>query len=360
MPFNGDMLRLARQFRGLTQREFADAIKVDPAAVSRVENGLAKPTPDVEERSASLLDLPHNFFVQLEPIYGQPLSVHPMMWRKKAATPQRKIDQAFAEINIRIIQLRVLLRSVEYERILELPEFDLGMLKGGPEEAASLVRKTWLMPAGPVRDLTSWVERAGCFVMHIELPDTAMAGVTIRPPGLPPCIFLQRDMPSDRMRLTLAHELAHLVLHRLPTPNMEDEANRFAGAFLMPAKDIRPYFIGKRVDLRLLAALKPEWRVSMQALLMRAHQLGGLLTDTQVRYLWQQFNLRKIKLREPAELDFPTETPSLLAKLIRLHISDLGYSLDDMSKALLMHEHELSTFYAFEAEARRATLRLVS
>lgn len=356
--FNGDMLRLARQFRGLTQREFADALKVDPAAISRVENDLTKPTNEIAEHSATLLDLPLAFFEQEERVYGQPVSVHPM-WRKKAATPQRSIDQAFAEINIRILQLRKLLRSVEYERITELPEFDLGLFNGGAEEVAALVRRTWLMPAGPVRDLTSWVERAGCFVMHIDLPDAAMAGVTIRAPGLPPCIFIQRDMPADRMRFTLAHELGHLVMHRLPTQSMEDEANRFAGAFLMPAKDIRPFFVGKKIDLRLLAALKPEWRVAMQSLLVRADQLG-MLTETQTRYLWQQFNMKKIRMREPAELDFPTEKPSLISKLIRLHVSDLEYSVADMSKVLFMHEHELLTFYDFEAEAKRRMLRVVS
>ena len=80
------------------------------------------------------------------------------------------------------------------------------------------------MPAGPIPDLTAWIERAGIFVIHANLPDAAMDGVTIRAPDAPPCIFLNRSQPADRMRFSLAHELAHLVMHRIPDPNMEAEA----------------------------------------------------------------------------------------------------------------------------------------
>ena len=53
------------------------------------------------------------------------------------------------------------------------------------------------------------------------------------------------------------------MMHSFPTPNMEEEADTFASCFLVPTEDVKPYFAGRRVDLRLLAALKPEWKVSM-------------------------------------------------------------------------------------------------
>jgi Zn-dependent peptidase ImmA (M78 family) len=46
-------------------------------------------------------------------------------------------------------------------------------------------------------------------------------------------------IPGDRERLTLAHEVGHVVMHHLPTEeDPEDEANLFAATFLMPADDI--------------------------------------------------------------------------------------------------------------------------
>jgi Zn-dependent peptidase ImmA (M78 family) len=51
-----------------------------------------------------------------------------------------------------------------------------------------------------------------------------------------------------------------------------------------------------RRDLQLLASLKTEWKVSMQALLMRATSLGAL-TKNQTQYLWKQISARRLRLR---------------------------------------------------------------
>src|ERR1700730_12874415 len=228
MAFNGQLLRLARQYRGFAQRDLARALGVEPSTVSRVENGVIEPGLLLVPEASRILSFPQDFFGQPDRVYGLPLSVHPSMWRKKAAVSQRQIDQALAGLNIRMMHLRRLIRAVDYEPMLPLPEFDIESYQGDVETIAMMVRRTWLMPSGPIEDLTSWIERAGCFVIHTELPDSAMDGVTLRAPDTPPCIFLNRHAPADRMRFSLAHELAHLVMHRIPTLQMEREANAFA------------------------------------------------------------------------------------------------------------------------------------
>lgn len=361
MPFNGELLRLARQYRGFAQRELANAAHLEPSTVSRFENGIVEPSPGFVTEAADILKFPEEFFSQPDRVYGLPLSVHPM-WRKKAVVSQRDIDRALAGLNIRMMHLRRLIRAVDYEPIVTLPQFDIEAHGGDIETIATMVRRSWMMPAGPVQDLTSWIERAGCFVIHTDLPDAAMDGVTLRTPDIPPCIFLNRHAPADRMRLSLAHEFAHLVMHRIPTVSMEDEANAFAGAFLAPAKDIAPYFVRRRIDLPLLASLKPEWRMSMAALLYRAKELG-YVDRNQERYLWQKFSMHKIRMREPAELDFPAERPALMPKLISLHLEQLGYSVAELASMLVMHSHELMALYEIAdpaAPTGRPPLRIVS
>lgn len=358
----GELLRLARQYRRFTQREFARELRVEPSTVSRVENGVVDRSPGFADRAVEILRFPAEFFEQHDPVYGLPLSVHPSMWRKKASVSQHDIDKAIAELNIRMMHLRRLIRAADYEPALPIPSLDVEAYKGDIETIATLVRRTWLMPAGPIDNLTPWVERAGCFVIHVDLPDAAMDGVTLRAPDMPPCIFLNRGAPADRMRFSLAHELAHLIMHQLPSLHMEQEANAFAGAFLAPAADIRPYFSRSRIDLALLANLKPEWRMAMAALLYRAKQLG-FVNDNQARYLWQQFNIFKIRLREPPELDFPAEQPTLMPRLISLHLEQLGYSVAELAVLLLMHEEELTAFHNIsdpKIPPGRPRLRLVS
>ena len=181
-------------------------------------------------------------------------------------------------------------------------------------------------------------------------------------PGLPPLIVLNKEQPADRMRFTLAHEVGHLVMHHdQPTQSMEQEANEFASALLLPARDIRSSF-SRRIDLRLLAELKPVWRVSMASLLMRARSLG-LLAYNQERYLWQQFSITKIRQHEPAELDFPMEIPSVLPDLFDAHIRELGYSIADLAGVLHVQPPELASLYGLTItpaqEAKPPHLRIV-
>jgi Zn-dependent peptidase ImmA (M78 family) len=56
-------------------------------------------------------------------------------------------------------------------------------------------------------------------------------------------------------------------MHRFPSEGMETEANRLAGALLVPRTDIHNELIARRIDLQRLAQLKPIWKVAMQSLL---------------------------------------------------------------------------------------------
>ena len=109
--------------------------------------------------------------------------------------------------------------------------------------------KTWLVPDGPISNLTASCERAGIIVVWCDF-DAPIDEITMRVRDLPPCIFLNGGATADRMRFSLAHELGHIIMHRIPTDEMEDEANRFAGEFLVPEKLLTNQVIGNRVTLR--------------------------------------------------------------------------------------------------------------
>lgn len=125
---------------------------------------------------------------------------------------------------------------------------------------------------------------------------------------------------------------------------MEDEAFEFASAFLMPPQELSPYFQGRKATLELLAALKPEWRVSMAALLYAAHREKFVSTN-QFRYLMSQISSRGWRLREPPELDFAPEHPKVLPKIIQAHTEMLGYTEDDLLSFVPLHRHEFEKYY---------------
>jgi Zn-dependent peptidase ImmA (M78 family)/transcriptional regulator with XRE-family HTH domain len=355
----GDMLRLARQRLGLTQKIAAERLGVVQPVLSRIENGVSEPDAAFMLKAAQVYGVPQSFFECNDPVYGPPVSVHPML-RGKADVSARDLDMITAELNIRLMHLRRFLEGVDFEPTTNIPTLDVEQY-GSPESIASTVRAHWGVASGPIKNLTSLVERAGVVVGWSKFGGASVSGVTFRAPGKPPLILLNTMHPADRMRFTLAHELGHLVMHRFPTADMETEANEFASALLMPAVDIRPAFVGRKITLELLAALKPEWKVAMQALLMRASSLK-LVTPNQSRYLWQQISARGWRLREPPELDFAHESPTVLSSIVKSHLSDLGYSIGELTALMRVHEAEFVDMYGLvlQPNAGRPRLRIVS
>jgi Zn-dependent peptidase ImmA (M78 family) len=181
----------------------------------------------------------------------------------------------------------------------------------------------------------------------------------MRMADLPPCIFLNKDSPADRMRFSLAHELGHIIMHRIPTDDVEDEANAFAAEFLVPEQQLRRDLIGSRITLERLARLKARWKVSMQFLLFQAEVIGHI-SRYQSQYLWKQISRLGWRTREPAETDFSHEEPKLFPEIVNLHVRDMGYGMAEFSELLHVDSNDLRDLYGLQdASRQRAFLRVV-
>lgn len=136
-----------------------------------------------------------------------------------------------------------------------------------------------------------------------------------------PLVLLCADKGNGfRGRFDAAHELGHLVLHSyIEAPNdsathklVEQQAHRFAGAFLLPAKSFVAE-VAVPVTLQGLLMLKPRWGVSVAAMIMRLVAL---------KLLGESDYLRLIKLRsakwgnkqEPLDDERAPEEPRLLRR----------------------------------------------
>lgn len=362
---------MARHLRGFTQKKSADRLGIAQAVYSRMENDLVEIDEKMLKRVSTVFRLPVEFFDQHEPVYGPPVSVHTML-RGPSQISARDVDMITAELNLRLMHLRRFLDNVEFNPSLHLPQFDIEAFDS-PTQIAVMVRRHWKVPAGPVKNLTRLLERAGVIVSFSEFngagtdnskrQGSGVSGVTFSAPGQPPLILLNPNHPADRVRFTLAHELGHLVMHRFPTPAMEKEANEFASAFLLPPDELRSVCRGRKVDLALLGTLKLEWKISMQGILY-AIQREGIITKNQANYLWKQISAKGWRTREPASLDFEHDLPRVMPTIVKSHLEDLGFDKEELASLARVHEQELDGLYPFgneESEGRtRPTLRIVN
>ena len=157
--------------------------------------------------------------------------------------------------------------------------------------------------------------------------------------------FVNEQAPTDRLRFTLSHELAHIIMHRLMRPDikaMETEADRFAAEFLMPAKEIKASLTV--VSLPKLAALKPYWKTSMGAMIEHAYRLKKISARKR-QLLWTQMSCAGYRTKEPIELDSTIETPTLLQQIITAYRQQLQYSYGELGKAVGLYEREFRALY---------------
>lgn len=354
MYFNARFLVLAREARKQTQAELAHATGLSQALLSRIENGLRTPSEAEIAILSTALDFPPSLFEQRDQEVPMPLT----FYRKRSRLSKKDQHQLHARMNLAALHVARLLRSSEIGGELELMQLD-PVEVGSAEGVARQLRSVWFIPRGPIANLVDVIERAGILVIPARLESRYLDGLSWWPPGLPPLILLNTAAPTDRQRFTLAHELGHIVMHhRRPLDQSSDpeaEANEFAAEFLMPAADILAHLHG-RVDLARLAALKPIWRVSIQALLSRAKALK-VIGDRYSQYLWTQLGSLGYRTREPAELDLSAEPPNLLRELFQHHLGELGYSVGDLEQLLHAHWPEIRRLYL---DGDAVGLRLVS
>ncbi len=350
--FRSELLSLRRRMLGLNQTELAKAAGISQGTLSKMEQGLKEISTSHIQALAQALKCPASFFSQPEREYGPPLSMHDGMYRK-GAVGIKAIDKIIAELNTRIAHARTLLKSSVLEPELPLPFYEPEEYYNDFEKIAQNVRRAWLMPRGPIKNLTDCMERAGILIIKCDMSGARIDGVSYQISGLPPIVFLNDDIPADRERFTLAHELGHLVMHKYPMENMEKEANSFAAAFLMPASDIAPDLQG--ITLEKAAALKPYWKVSIGSLLYKAKTLQ-LADDGQMQYLWRKRSALGWNTKEPESLEFPNEQPTLLNALLQNMQDDLGYSLEELAMAMHLYHDEISQMYGLR---KKSMLRAV-
>ena len=337
---NPQLVTLARQARGLTQVELAKLAGTGQATISKIEAGLVSVSEVDLQKIAKAVDFPPHFFTGQTRVEGPALAEY--IHRKRAKASALALHRLHALATIRAMQVKVLIQSWENESLF--PSYSIEDFEANPQRIAQTVRAIWRVPPGPVFNVTELVEEAGAIVISLDFGTRHIDGFSRWPNDGPPLIFINEQLPPDRWRWTLTHEVAHIVMHSHCDPyvEMEKDADLFAGEFLMPANEIGPQLTQITIDR--LANLKRYWKVAMQAIIMRAGHLGRI-TANQKRYLFMQLSKAGYRLREPAVLDPPEERPSLLRRMVNHHRRNLAYSIADLCKVLAISESDLRSWF---------------
>ena len=192
------------------------------------------------------------------------------------------------------------------------------------------------------------VENAGAVVTTFEISTKEIDALSIASPR--PIVIMKRDEVSAcRARFGHAHEIAHFVGHDgklTGDKGSEAEANRFAGAFLMPRSSFIKEFPqlrgGTQINWIALAELKMRWRVSKAGMLYRARQLGLLSEEQYRRAIVGNLFSKGQRHVEHEDLLIPHEKPELLLNALRVMKDRLAISVDDIARAVHLKKEMLA------------------
>lgn len=324
----GHRLAVLRSLFGLTQGALASKLGVTQPFLSQLERG-QRPVPlSLALAAAEAYQLPITFF---QAGTSARRNVTPT-FRKTAAASSASEARVVALFDEAARIFHQISQQSGY-RTASLPtSADVG---DDPEIAATEVRRTLgLSSAEPLMNVTRSLERLGVGVIDQldHLPDAERGHTAISKPSTfedRPLVAILGEVPPAVKRLTLAHELGHLIHDNdllAPVAGIrsieEKRAYRFAGAFLLPADVIRTR-VSESLNLHGYLPIKADFGVSVGAIVMRAQDLG-VISARRARSLHIQISSRSWRHDEPVEV--ADEIPLLFQQALRKVFGSHAYS----------------------------------
>lgn len=330
--FQGSRLRLARTFHGITLEELGEKISVTRQYIQRLEvDPTAVPSVELLAALAEVLHVEEGFF--FEPLVGE-VQEEVCNFRKRKTTPMHVRRRALSYGTI----FNVILSYLDCK--FELPGVNIpsavARTSGDIERIAENCRRSWgLHLDAPIDNTIRTLEREGGVVTTFEgVSDNVDAFSYIH--SRPVVVRNTAKASTSRARFDISHELGHLVLHQgLETEDhqLEDEANRFASAFLLPrVAFIKEFPRRQRIDWGELLQMKARWRVSLQAIIRRAYDLG-IIGAVQYRNANVYISRNGWKTSEPGEELIPFESPEIVPTGFQL-LAENGTYPEDVAHEL--------------------------
>lgn len=341
--FSGQRLREAREARGLSAISLSEVAAVSAQAIYQYENGRRSPSPDVLEKIAVATNLSPAFFLLPDrPEANTPIFYRSMSTATKAARSRARHRFTWLQDIVAYLSDYVALPDANFPE-LGLPEDPMLLSDSEIEQAAEDARRYWRMGDDPIANMVLLLENQGAVVARDRLGAESLDGLSqlVAEEGRPYIVIgIDKGSPA-RWRFDAAHELGHILLHsnirrgtldRLERhKKIEDQAHRFARAFLLPLASFGDDLFG--VSLDAFRALKPRWNVSIATMIFRARDAGLLSEDTE-RRLRIGMSRHKWRIKEPYDETTQAEEPRLLRRAFELILDQSDQTPADVTGQL--------------------------
>ena len=308
--------------------ELAELSGYQRQTISMYENGKSTPIDiSVIMNLSRVLNFPPQFFTD----QSVKLSSGSTYFRALLTTNKKYRNQQEQKMEFVAALYSFIQEYVDFPE-LNLPEIPCDV---SPEEAAGILRKHWGLGDRPISNLIYTVEENGIIVTSFktETDDVDAFSKMIEIEGEQRYFigYSSNKTSAARIHFDVAHELGHICLHgwsedveslsKEEFKEREEQAHRFAAAFLLPESTFRRDVIAGPYSLPYYKQLKQKWKVSMAAMIRRAYTLNIISADD-YQMLVRTMQRRSIWKNEPLDDVLITSEPSLLRTSVMMLLSE--------------------------------------
>lgn len=241
--------------------------------------------------------MPPTFFVCEQSWYTPGTAIS---FRKRSICPATVRDKSkfYAEIAHNKIA-PIISQFVKYPSV-DIPSYpmqspaDIPSARSAGAAVARSLRSSWGIGWGPISNVIQLLESRGVRLFYVREAAEHLDGFACWTQETP-YIFINglTDDPA-RVRLDVAHELGHLVMHReialdAKTDLIEAMAWGFAVEFMAPWTSIEKESL-PMPNLNRLGQMRGRWRISMQALVKHMHA-NGAISDSAYSNAFRRFSV---------------------------------------------------------------------
>lgn len=337
--FIGENLTNLRTMHGYSRKQLSDMLGVTEQAIWQYENGYTFPKVQIVNELKEIFNVKSKYFYTPDKISRYKISsnidVMNIAYRSKVMNTVSKTQSEakhveFLDTLISDITVKIKLPSLQIVRLRDEVISYLNQTdddrKKQIEKVAQLSRERLGLAHDANDQLMYLVEKSGIFVIEKAIDENVDAYSLWTKQDRAYIVLGNMKQSAARRNFDIAHELGHLLLHyrvefsnldKKEHKNIENEANSFAGALLLPEKEFTDNMLNVKAITNPDAYLdlKKKWKVSLQMLAYRANQLG-IIKEKEHRNFYAALHRKSYLKQEPLDKEIPIQRPKKIPTII--------------------------------------------
>lgn len=339
--FIGENLTNLRIMHGYSRKQLSETLGVTEQAVWQYENNYTSPKLMTINDLKSIFHVKSKYFYHKDMLrqYLEPqnIPITNIAYRSKIMNVISKTQSEAKHLEFLDSFVNYITANVVYPslKIIQLRNTIIEYLNSTNDDrvtqianVAKLARFELGLQDDSNDNLMFLVEKSGIFIFEKAIGDEIDAYSLWTKQDRPFIILGNLKRSAVRRNFDIAHELGHLLLHykveftsleRKEHKELEDEANQFAGAFLLPEE---PFIADMESIIHVTNPdayidLKKKWKTSIQVLGYRAAKLG-IFDAKKHRNFYAALHRKDYLKVEPLDEIIPIQKPQKVKSIIDL------------------------------------------